>query len=373
MGDAARPLLSAAIIVRNEAGFLRSCLTSISPICDEIVVVDTGSSDDSREVAAQFGAVRDDRPWGDDFAAARNRALDLATGEWILYIDADEQLENLDPVAVRRELEEAGDAVSLLVRFRTRPIWSPYREYRLWRHRPDIRFVGRIHETMVPDIRRVAAEEGLAIRNSDTVSICHYGYEGDQSAKHARNLPMLELRVVEYPERCYLWHHLGNIRADLGDADGAVEAWTTGLDLIRRRGLVDRTDVLCFAGLGFHQLARGEDITDLVTECLDVAPWYFTGRWLAAENHRAHGRHAEAVPYLRSLIAVGPDPEDPSLAYHNGMFTDWAWRSLGECLFVTGDLTGALDVYRTAATARPDDLEFRTKVVALEALTATRH
>ena len=69
---------------------------SIRPVCDEIVVVDTGSTDDTVAVAESFGAVVAHRPWDDDFAAARNRALDLATGEWILYIDADEQLEDLE-------------------------------------------------------------------------------------------------------------------------------------------------------------------------------------------------------------------------------------------------------------------------------------
>lgn len=365
-----RPLLSAAIIVRDEADFLRSCLGSIAASCDEIVVVDTGSTDDSRAVARSFGAVTDDLPWDDDFAAARNRALDLATGEWILYIDADERFEDVDPAAVRRELREAHDAVSLLVRFRARPIWTPYREFRLWRHRDDIRFVGRIHETMVGDIRRVADEEGLAIRDSRTVSICHDGYEGDQSAKHARNLPLLERRVVELPDRCYLWNHLASIREALGDAEGAVAAWTTGLELIRRRGLADRTDVLCYAGLGFHLLAKGEDIAALVEECLAVAPWYPAAHWLAAANHRAQGRHGDAVPHLRWLLAMGRDPEDPALAHHRGMFGEWAWRMLGECLYALGDLTGAVEVYREASAALPDDLELRTKAAALGTMLA---
>jgi hypothetical protein len=193
------PLLSAAIIVKDEAHFLRNCLTSISEVLDEIVVVDTGSADDSIEVARSFGAVQGLHPWGNDFAAARNTALDLATGRWILYIDADEQLKHGDAAAMRDELESSTDAVSLRVWFRTRPIWSPYREYRLWQHRPDIRFNGRIHETMVPDITRVASTEGLAIRGTELFRIVHFGYEGDRTAKHHRNLPMLELihRITE--------------------------------------------------------------------------------------------------------------------------------------------------------------------------------
>ena len=365
MGDSERPLLSAAIIVRDEEEFLRKCLASIRAVCDEIVVVDTGSADGSRAVAIEAGAVSVVRPWDDDFSAARNTALDLATGEWILYIDADEELEVDDPIAARTELANATDAISLLVRFRTRPHFSPYREYRLWRNRKDIRFVGRIHETMVPDIQRIEKTEGLAIRDSNSFGIRHYGYEGDQSHKFARDLPLLERRVVEYPERCYLWNHLGNVREQIGDSEGAVAAWTTGIELIRRRGLVDRTDVLCYAGLGLHLTASGVDATDLSNEVLTIAPWYHTGHWIAACNHIAQDRPADAIPHLRTLIAIGVDPDDPSLAYNNAMFTTWAWKSLGAALFALGDLDGALEIYEEASAADPDDLEFKTKLTGL--------
>jgi len=113
----ARPLLSAAIIVRDEAEFLHACLSSIKGVCDEIVVVDTGGSDDSREVARSFGADIGFYEWNNDFAAARNASLEMATGEWILYIDADEQLVELDVDSARAELRDRTDAVALRVRF----------------------------------------------------------------------------------------------------------------------------------------------------------------------------------------------------------------------------------------------------------------
>ncbi len=366
MSDAPRRgLLSAAIIVRDEADFLRQCLSSIREVCDEIVVVDTGSTDDTVAVAESFGAVVDHRPWNDDFAAARNRSLDLATGEWILYIDADEQLEHLDVARARAELRAATDAVSLLVRFRSRPIFSPYREYRLWRNRDDVRFVGRIHETMVPDLARIERTTELVIRDCDEFSIVHWGYEGDQTRKHLRNQPLLERRVVELPDRVYLWHHLGSVRHALGDLDGAEAAWLEGIDVIRRLGVQSRTDVLCYGSLGVHLLERGADATDLAAEMLTVAPWYLSGHWVAACSHRARHRHAEAVGHLRTLLAVGPDPIDAALAYNNGMFTDWAWDALGDSLYQLGDVAGAAAVFATAAEQRPESRAFRAKAIAM--------
>ena len=76
-------LLSAALIVRDEERSLGACLASLKGLADEVVVVDTGSSDRSRDIAAEAGARVYDRPWTGDFSAARNYALDLAQGDWI--------------------------------------------------------------------------------------------------------------------------------------------------------------------------------------------------------------------------------------------------------------------------------------------------
>jgi hypothetical protein len=82
-------LLSAALIVRDEGAFLDGCLASLRGLVDEIVVVATGSVDDTVAVAHAHRAVVDEIDWCDDFSAARNHSLDLASGEWVLHVDAD--------------------------------------------------------------------------------------------------------------------------------------------------------------------------------------------------------------------------------------------------------------------------------------------
>ena len=106
-----RPLIAAAIIVKNEADHLRRCLGSIRDFCDEIVVVDTGSTDDTVAIAESFGAKVLHKPWRDDFAASRNFALDAVTAEWVLYIDADEELVMKDIHAMRAVVRDASNVM----------------------------------------------------------------------------------------------------------------------------------------------------------------------------------------------------------------------------------------------------------------------
>ena len=166
--------LSLCMIVRDEAFFLADCLAAASPLVDEIVVVDTGSTDATRDIAARFTDKVYDYLWHDDFAAARNFSLERAGGDWILVLDADEVIAPDDFAALRRALDAADrDAYFLTQRnYNNDPLtkdWQPVlrpdgysRDYsgyranpaaRLFRNRPDIRFHGRVHEVVDTSLR----------------------------------------------------------------------------------------------------------------------------------------------------------------------------------------------------------------------------
>ena len=100
-----QPLLTVAMMVKDEEGFLEDALVSAQPWADEIVVVDTGSTDRTVEIARRHGAKVSHFQWCDSFAAARNTTLERSTGRWILVLDADELLEGEDPARLRRHLE----------------------------------------------------------------------------------------------------------------------------------------------------------------------------------------------------------------------------------------------------------------------------
>lgn len=140
--------VSACLIVRNEAAYLGACLASIRPVVDEIIVVDTGSTDDTVAIAQSYGAQVYHFPWCDDFAAARNHSLQFATGNWILIIDADEQLKpesrSRFPAFLKAIVQ---DIRPVVFNFRVvAPGEQPILTRTFFRNHQGVRFVGRVHE-----------------------------------------------------------------------------------------------------------------------------------------------------------------------------------------------------------------------------------
>jgi hypothetical protein len=362
-------LLSATLIVRDEAAVLGACLRSLAGVVDETVVVDTGSTDGTPALAAARGARVTARPWRGDFAAARNEALALARGRWVLYIDADERVAPCDPAALRRQLADPG-AVAATVRFRPQAGFTRYREYRLFRNDPRIRFRGAIHETMLPGIEAVRAADGLRVVAAD-VAVDHVGYDADQRPKHLRNLPLLRARLAEEPGHVFCWHHLGEVLAALGDEAGALAAWRRGVDLVRARPTPAWQDSLPYVDLLNWHAGRGEDGGPLLDEALGRFPGHHALAWLHARRLVRAGRPAEAIPVLEGLAAVDAETYcDPRLAYDARLFGLFAYEGLGLCHFRCGAFAESAAWYARAEAVAADPLPSRTRRRLAEARAA---
>lgn len=359
-------LVSAALIARDEERFIEGCLRSLTGFVDEVVVVDTGSVDATPAIAERLGARVAHVPWTGDFSAARNRSLDLARGEWILYIDADERLAADDPDAARAALRAASDdgVLAGLVPFVPRVGWTPYREFRLWQHRPDLRFTGTMHETVVPAAAAIAAAEGLRIEPFDHLRIEHLGYEGDQSHKHERDVPLLLSELARNPGRVYLYDHLARIHEARGEDELAVARWREGIEVARARGRPDPDDLLLYVDLLAHLLARGRlegddvealgGIEALVAEARERFPDTPSVELVAARLAFATGRPAEALRIVEPLAAVDSSTYIATRAsYDRRIFDEWAWDLRGLCEFALGDHAAAAESFRLAEAAAP--------------------
>jgi glycosyltransferase involved in cell wall biosynthesis/Tfp pilus assembly protein PilF len=204
--------LSVCLIVRNEEKFIAQCLNSVRAIAQQIVVVDTGSSDRTVEIAKELGAEVHSFTWCDDFSAARNAALAHATGDWILALDADEELCSNDHEKLHRAMS---DATAMAWRL---PIIDVGRELdgcsyvpRLFRNAPGLFYLGRVHEQIFSSIEVRRSEWGLENKIGDAALI-HHGYTAEvvrDRNKVERNLKLLERAVEELPGEPHLLMNLG--------------------------------------------------------------------------------------------------------------------------------------------------------------------
>jgi tetratricopeptide (TPR) repeat protein len=356
----AKPLLTAALIVRDEESCLDDCLKSIGPVVDEIVVADTGSVDGSREIAHRHGATVFDFPWTDDFAAARNAGLERARGEWILYIDADERLRPISRQEVATVLS-GEDMVAHRVRFHAVTGYTAYWEFRIFRNDPRIRFARAMHETVVPEIRAIAAETGAMVGDC-ALTLDHIGYDGDQTQKHRRNLGLLEKQLALTPGEIYHWHHLGRVREALGDAAGAVAAWTRALALSRAKTAKNSVTCLPYIDLLRHGHEKGLDVADLANEAAALLPGNKLVDWIRARLAMDRGDFGGAIVILECLAAIDADTyTDEYMGYHRDIFEIDAYEALGICHFRLGAWKASAGWFSRALACAPTrrDIEVR--------------
>jgi tetratricopeptide (TPR) repeat protein len=347
--------LTAALIVRDESRFIEGCLQSLAGTVDEIVLVDTGSRDDTVEKARRFPVVLYHFPWCNDFSAARNFALDRATGDWILYIDADERFEAPEPAILMNALAD-DSKIAWTLRFHPRLDWTPYAELRLFRNDSRIRFRGAIHERIHESIDAVARNESLHIGHCD-LSIQHVGYEDDQSRKNARNIPLLRARLAQDPGHLYSWWHLGQCLSLAGDDEGAMAAWASGMMAARQVTCALRriSDAQCVASLIKLQTLHGIDSSALLREAIVLYPDHLSLRWIEATSALEHGNTEMAIRILERLAFINPDTFfDGDVSYDKAIFRYLAKEALALSYFRAGRFTEAAQLYRQAAKHSPD-------------------
>jgi tetratricopeptide (TPR) repeat protein len=363
--------LSATLIVRDESRFIEGCLASLAPHADEIVLVDTGSTDDTVARASRFPISLHHLAWRDDFAAARNFAIDQARGEWILYIDADERLAAPEPEQLAAMLADRR-RLAWQVRFAPRVDSTPYAEVRLFRRDPRIRFRGVIHESVLDGIAAVAGGDPDATGES-AVAIQHLGYETDLAAKNPRNIPLLRARLAEEPSHLFSWWHLGHCLRLGGDEDGAAEAWSRGAAIARavppaRRAL---GDAQCAVSLLRLELRRGKDVTAGVEEALALYPEHLVLHWLRAWLALERGDLTTALPILEDLAAIDPDGFfDPRISYRKALFRRVVKEALALACFRAGRYAEAAQAWREAAphAADPAACEIKARLAESRAL-----
>jgi tetratricopeptide (TPR) repeat protein len=347
--------VSFCLIVKNEEERLARCLASAVDLVQETVVVDTGSTDRTKEIASAHGAKVFDFPWRDSFAAAMNESISRASGDWIFWLHADHWVDETNRERLRKLFASLGEEnVAYLMKWH-----CPSRSAgegslaidtaHLFRNHPQIRWRGRVHEQIRPAIERL----GGTTRFTDVV-VFHSGYADPQEhhAKLLRNLRLLELDVAENPTDLSMVFHLGWTLYLLGRPADAIAPLQRSLALcppgqtilrknyallvrsLRQLWRQQEAFNICAAGraiypndpeLLFHegQLRREggdlagaeqlllkllrEPLESFVACGLDLGLKTYKGRCALAEVYRDQGRVADAEREWRTALAEQPN------------------------------------------------------------------
>jgi tetratricopeptide (TPR) repeat protein len=369
-------MLSLSMIVRNEAERLERCLHSLAGFVDEMVVVDTGSDDDTAAIAASCGASVHHLPWPGDFAPARNHALDLVRGDWVLVLDADEWLRPEARAPLRALMEQPQVLLINLLRQEVGAAQSPFSSVsRLFRRHAAIRWSRRyhamvddsvatllerephwqvlacgepalVHEGYRPELLaasdkaarlREAMEADLADRPGDPYACAKLGALEVSQGQRARGIALLEEGLARVgagspAERYELLLHLAIARSP-GEPAAAATLYRQALAL----PLEERLTLGARLNLGALLLRQGAleeaaALTAAVTRLCPELPlaWFNLGL-----IERQRGRLPEAIAAYQQALALAPQQAD-------------AQRNLAAALLLAGDIPGAREGFRRA-------------------------
>lgn len=268
-----RPTLSLCMIVKNEERFLARCLDSVKDVVDEMIIVDTGSTDRTVEIAKSYGAKVYFHEWKNDFAEARNASLEKATGDWILVMDADEVLvpssvEELYRLAsTQPKAVYCARIVNETSRDEHQGMGYGFEHFmaRFFPNDPKIRYCGMVHERIVPE-----SGSDVPILAGRDIVIRHAGYRNDIAlgrTKRLRNLQLLERTVEAYPDHPFYryslgaaYYEIGRLKSALEQLDAGYKAATAWPDETFGKGIavaILQLMSVISEGLGELDLARG--------------------------------------------------------------------------------------------------------------------
>ncbi len=350
MKNTLSPAISVCMIVKNEGENLRPCLESLGDLASEIIVVDTGSSDDTVKIAEALRAkvVRFD--WIDDFAAARNESLRHATSDWVFWLDADDRL---SPTAVaqlgRAAVSGKADAYACLVSsLEPDGRVNSVEHVRLFRNGLGISFSGAIHETVAPDLARL----GLRLAGTDIV-VQHTGYRSVEviRQKSKRNLPVIERQIAMHPEQVDLLFYRGHSLTNVGRLEEGLADMREFLARSRSRKAFHYTRFLAYATCVSILDIRDDraSMERLLRQALEEFPGHPHFRFLLARLTLLRGQPAAA---LQSLLATYQAMQQPV----RGMRPPDAWVELAiaEASRAVGQKQSAVEWAERARKHSPD-------------------
>ncbi len=308
--------LSVCMIAKDESAVLGRCLRSIAPVADEIIVVDTGSQDNTENIAVECGAKVFTHTWNRDFAAARNVSIEHAVGTWILWLDADDVVpfESLSGISELKKREP--DRVFGMVVRNQKPggIGSEFIQARMFPNRSELRFEGNVHEQIMPSALRM----GISLENTPVV-IEHHGYvnPAEMRLKARRNLDIMLDRYSQHEPEPIPAIEIADSYTILEDFETAANWYQHVLDIRGCREQFPAIAGQAHVGLGNIALkaARYVSAIEEFQAAHETTPERTDALYGLAVAYELHGTPENAVKELRRIVEMPYAPLQVGVDY----------------------------------------------------------
>ena len=384
------PTISLGMIVKDEQDTLENCLNSVKDIVDEMVIVDTGSTDKTIEIAKKFNAVIIPTKWEDDFSSARNLSLQNATKEWILVLDADETISKEDLPRLKKLTESKGFEGFMLIQRSyidntNSPKWvsskndnynesKPYAGWiysgitRLFRNRKEIRFEYPVHETVKESIKRINGRIGIT-----NIPIHHYGKVRDPAFIDKKSSMYLEIgkKKLKENQNPKFYYELGIQAQVIGRFEDATNLFKKAIELNPQL-----TGAYINLGSLYCRLNKYDDALDILKKAEKITPHN-------SELHNNIGvaleklnQNEKAFEEYKKAIAINPDNIEALLNASKLLFTAGklenvkkllervllinpkeihAHNILGVIYSLQGDLNDAVECFKKVLNIEPNN------------------
>ena len=342
--------VSLCMIVKNEQSHLARCLRSVKPLVDEMIVVDTGSSDSTVDIAQIFGGKVFDFPWNDDFSKARNFSLSKATGDWILVLDADETISVKDYEEFRRILKRSQSRPDAY-RIRTRNYsnqantvgfrpnrgefpeeegigWYPSDKVRLFANDPHIRFVHPVHELVEPSLQKIQIQDcPIVVHHYGTLKVSKtlektkkYRELGREKLKKGRSRPaaikeraIQSARLGKHSEALDLWRRFLRLQPrsaeaylNMGTACWNLEKYAEAASFAEKALLLDPLlkEAKFNLAISLLLIGRGGEGKSLLERLIDEQPDYTAAQFMLCVAHICMQERPQAEIIFRKLRSL---------------------------------------------------------------------
>lgn len=358
-----KPTISLCMIVKNEEKFLGQCLESVEDVVDEIVIVDTGSTDSTVEIAKKFTDKIYFHEWEGSFSKARNQAMQYCSCDWILQLDADEAFRREDiPLLLKTVAEGEYDVYFMALMNKTPIGWTKHYFQRLYR-RGRARYQGIVHNQLV--------YKGAAQKTE--MVIYHWGYnlsEEEMQKKYIRTGTLLAQQIKKDPANPFAYMNYVRVLKSQRRYEEAVAMGHTALKVARKRMTDDIRQMIHFDSIcALIELKRLEEAEKRARALLKEFPKNLDVNYSLGHTLVNQKRFKEAIEAFKGYLVVLEQekkvPTHSNLIVDTYAFEHRVWAIMADCYYELGQYEEGLHAAETAQQLRPE--------MALYGITAARH